>query len=81
MDFRACLDPKTFIFQIFLDAFGAENQWNNENIDFRKFALTLEREHQFSDSFNEKFMKFRSKTASETSNMLISRFSSILPPK
>ena len=81
MDFRACLDPKCLIFHLFLDAFGAENRWNNENIDFREFALTLQREHRISHFVHENFMKFRFQIASETSRILRSSFSSILAPK
>ena len=81
MDFRAYLVPKSLIFCLFLYAFGAENQWNNENIDFQEFALTLQREHRISHFFNDIFMKFRFRIVSETSSILISRFSSILPPK
>ena len=81
MDFRAYLVPKSFIFCLFLYAFGAENHWNNENIDFREFALTLQREHRISNFFHKIFMKIRFKIASETSSILMSRFSSILPQK
>ena len=81
MDFRAYLVPKSFIFCLFFYAFGAENHWNNENMDFREFALTLQREHRISHFFHENFIKFRFQIASETSRILRSRFSSILPPK
>ena len=62
MDFRAYLVPKSFIFCLFLYAFGAENHWNNENIDFREFALTLQREHRISHFFMKISSNFASKS-------------------
>ena len=76
--------PKIFDFSslfCFLDALGDENRWSNENIDFREFALPLQREHGIYHVFNENLTKFRFKIASEIRCNLISRFSLILPPK
>ena len=81
MEFWSPMVLKYSISAPFLDALGDEIRWSNENIDFRKIARTLEREHQFSHFFHEIFNKFCLNIASETNSILISRFSLILPPK